>query len=56
MGRKKDSSRWSWNSRVDDVIAFDRALRCNDIFDLAEANKMKLPKKITMPKSIDDLI
>ena len=45
----------SWNSRVDDVIAFDRAM-CNDILDLAEAKKTKLPKKITMPKSIDDLI
>ena len=46
----------SWNSRVEDVVAFDRALRCKDILDLAEAKKTKLPKKITIPKSIDDLI
>ena len=46
----------SWNSRVDDIVAFDRALRCKDILDLAEAKKTKLPKKITIPKSIDDLV
>jgi hypothetical protein len=46
----------SWNSRVEDAVAFDRALRCKDILDLAEAKKTKLPKKITIPKSIDDLI
>ena len=46
----------SWNSRVDDVVAFDRALRCKDILDVAEAKKTKFPKKNTIPKSIDDLL
>jgi hypothetical protein len=35
----------SWNSRVDDVVAFDRALQCKDILDLAEAKKNEAAEK-----------
>jgi DNA anti-recombination protein RmuC len=44
----------SWNSRVDDIVAFDKVLRSKDVLDLARTRKTELPKKIiAMPKSIE---
>ena len=42
-----------WNSNVDNVVAFDEALRSKEILDLAKARKSQLPKKVSIPKSID---
>jgi hypothetical protein len=41
----------SWNSRLDDVVAFDKVLRSKGVLDLARTRKTELPKKIAMPKS-----
>ncbi|KAL7535886.1 hypothetical protein ACHAXR_006790, partial [Thalassiosira sp. AJA248-18] len=42
----------TWNSKVDIIVAFDQALRSKDILDLAKARKSQLPKKVSLPKSI----
>lgn len=44
----------TWNSKVDSIISFDKALRSKEILAISKARKTQLPKKVTMPKSIDD--
>lgn len=42
----------TWNSNVDNIVAFDKALR--DVLDLAKTRKTELPKKVTLPKPIGE--
>lgn len=55
-GNLLESAVTSWNSKVDSVVAFDKALRSKDILDLGKTRKTELPKKITIPKCIDDTL
>lgn len=55
-GNLLESAVTSWNSKVDSVVAFDKALRSKDILDLGKTRKTELPKKITIPKCIDDIL
>jgi hypothetical protein len=53
-GNILESAVSSWNSKVDSVVAFDKALRSKDILDLGKTRKTELPNKITIPKCIGD--
>ena len=53
-GRLLENVVTTWNSKVDTVIEFDKVLRSKEILDMAKARKTQLPKKVTLPKSIDD--
>lgn len=55
-GNLLESAVSSWNSKVDSVVAFDKALRSKDILDLGKTRKRELPKKITIPRCIDDIL
>ena len=44
----------TWNSKVDSIISFDKALRSKEILAISKARKTQLPKKVTLPKSIAD--
>jgi hypothetical protein len=55
-GNILESAVTSWNSKVDSVVAFDKALRSKDILDLGKTRKTELPKKITVPTCINNII
>ena len=54
MGSLLEKTVTTWNSKVDHIIAFDEALRSEETLNLPKARKSQLPKKVTMPKSLDD--
>ena len=43
----------NWNSKVDNIIEFDKTIRSKAILDIAKARKSQLPKKVTLPKTIN---
>lgn len=52
VGTLLESIITTWNSNVDSIVAFDKALRSKDILALAKTRKTELPKKVTLPKSV----
>jgi hypothetical protein len=54
VGTLLESITTTWNSNVDSIVAFDKALRSKDILDLSKARKTELPKKVTLPKPIGE--